>query len=333
MGAIHDTAGGMRDLITEQVACKSGLLLTHNEALTILRRAEYPDLQVFEEADASYVRIRSEDVEDLIITLRHRVGNLRDTETALGKQIQFIQACADKKIDPGPMIKALGEVVDSGKYRSIDKEATEEIVARSGMPENIVADFLFMIAESQDLSTSWTRAKQDEVKWAIPLNDLFQSEHIPADPEVYFDQRYIDYLVSNSEDLERIQWRNFERLTGEFFARRGYDVSLGPGGDDGGIDVRVWIQDAQKMGPPLLVIQCKRHKDTHDVEINTVKAFWTDVEYEGAHRGLIATTSRIAPGGLKVSRARRWPLGFAENKQIQHWVRTMWRHRPLKDAE
>lgn len=96
-----------------------------------------------------------------------------------------------------------------------------------------------------------------------------------------------------------------------------------------GVDVRVWTKGEKLTGPPLLLIQCKRYKDTNDVEIESVKAFWTDVHYEGAYRGLIATTSRVAPGGVATSVGRRWPLGFAEYQQVEHWMKQMWRHSVL----
>jgi hypothetical protein len=56
---------------------------------------------------------------------------------------------------------------------------------------------------------------------------LFEGEHIPDDPTAYLDQRYIDYLAKNSEEMGRIHWRNFERLTTEFFRRLGYELDLG----------------------------------------------------------------------------------------------------------
>ncbi len=179
-----------------------------------------------------------------------------------------------------------------------------------------------------DRSINWLSAETLNLEWAIPLQVLFQSESIPDDPELYLDQRYIDYFVHNGEDLQRMHWRNFERLTSEFFRRCGYEVQLGPGGHDGGVDVRVWPGGSDKAGPPLLLIQCKRQIEGNDVSSVIVKALWSDVEFEGASHGLIATTSRIAPGGIKVSRGRRYPLEFAQHKQVSHWVRTMWRHAP-----
>lgn len=320
----------MRDLITEEIACKAGLLLTDNEARLLLARSEQSELWLFEQPDDAIIRIRPEEIEDVILALRHQIGNVNDTAPAIAKQIQFVQGLTAKGIDASPLIAALDQVVESRKYKVLGKEAADEIEKISGMPRIAVLDLFKMIAECQDLSVSWSDARQIDLTWSIPLRDLFHSENIPADPDAYLDQRYIDYLVNNSEDLERVHWRNFERLTAEFFNRKGYEVEFGPGGGDGGIDVRVWPKQSSKIGPPLLMIQCKRHKDTNDVEIQTVKAFWTDVLYEDAYRGMIATTSRIAPGGIKVSRGRSWPLGFAENKQAQQWVRTMWRHSPSK---
>lgn len=91
--------------------------------------------------------------------------------------------------------------------------------------------------------------------------------------------------------------------------------------------MRVWNKGEKLTGPPLLLIQCKRYKDTNDAEIERVKA--TDVHYEGAYRGLIATTSPVAPGGVATSVGRRWPLGFAEQQQVKRWVKQMWRHSVL----
>jgi restriction system protein len=330
IGHVNDSAGNMRDLITEEVGCKAGLLLTDNEARTLLARSEHSELWLFEQPEDELIRIRPEEVDDIILSLRHQMGNLPDEEPAFTRPLAFVNDLAQKGVDATSLIDGLNQVVRSGKYKTIGIEAADEIKRISGMDDLTVAGFLTSIAEYQDRSVSWFNAEQNDLTWAIPLQDLFQSESIPSDPDAYLDQRYIDFLASNSEDIERMHWRNFERLTAEFFSRKDYVVELGPGGNDGGIDVRVWPKNTGKSGPPLLVIQCKRYEGTNEVEIQTVKAFWTDVLYEDAHRGLVATTSRIAPGGIKTSRARRWPLGFAENKQVHHWVQTMWRHSPLK---
>jgi restriction system protein len=222
---------------------------------------------------------------------------------------------------------------ESGKYTSLTDEATEEIIKLSGAEPLHVYEFLIAISEMQQrkMNFLYSRVRRKEWDGAVALDQLFGGEHIPDDPNVYLDQRYIDFLAENSEDFGQIHWRNFERLTTEFFHRQGYEVDLGKGTKDGGVDVRVWTDKESKVGPPLMLIQCKRYKDV--VGIETVKAFWADVHFEGAEKGLIATTSAVSRDANKLCDVRKWPMSFAESDEVQRWARTMWRLVPDIDEE
>jgi restriction system protein len=329
MGNISGSKRFMRHTISEQVALKSGLLLTTSESHPILKRHGFSDLSILEGSGDDGMRVRPEDVEELIRHLRYLVGDLPDPRHPIAARIELWKEMEIHGVDPHPLLDALKQVTGQGKQFITIKDLADDLAAVCPIRRPYVDRFASVISQTMDRSMQWFQVEEIDTSWAIPLGDLFQTESIPADPETYLDQRYLDFLAKNSEDLQRIHWRNFERLTSEFFRRKGFEVELGPGGDDGGIDVRVWSKGADLEGPPLLLIQCKRHKDTNDVEIETVKAFWTDVHYEGAHRGLIATTARIAPGGIAVSVGRRWPLGFAQHEQVSHWVKQMWRHSNL----
>jgi restriction system protein len=328
MGGISGRAEHFRDLITEEVGCKSGLLLTDPEAHQLLLKKEHDEADLFDTDRDQMIRFRPEDIEDIVLNLRHQIGELPDTRYGAYNRIIWMKTLMKQGINVAPIYEAFGKVVESKKYKVLGEEAAAEIVQMSGMSELLVAQFLMHVAAQMDRSMNWFSAEAVDVQWAIPLRAVFASETIPDDPEQYLDQRYIDYFAQNGEDLQQMHWRNFERLTAEFFNRHGYEVQLGPGGNDGGVDIRVWPAGSGRNGPPLLLIQCKRQTDGNDVSAITVKALWSDVNFEGAKHGLIATTSRIAPGGIKVSRARKWPLGFAEHKQVSHWARTMWRHAP-----
>jgi restriction system protein len=329
MGNITIEVGDLRDLITEEIGCKAGLLLTDREAREVLRRAQHSEAGLFAGKRKRMVRMRPEEIDNVIVHLRYRIGDLSDSLPPAAGRIRWLVTMHEQGIDLSPIYAAFKAVVESKKYTIIGEEAAEEMIQLSQMPEILVYEFLHHTANQMNRSVSWFQARTVDLSWAIPLRCVFESETIPDDPELYLDQRYIDYFVLNGEDLARMHWRNFERLTAEFFKRKGFEVQLGPGTKDGGIDVRIWPANSEKCGPPLMLIQCKRYKATNDVAIETVKAFWTDVIYEGAQHGLIATTSRIAPDGIKTSRARKWPLGFMENKQVSRWVKTMWRHSPI----
>jgi len=329
VGNISSSKRFMRDTISEQIALKSGLLLTISECSTVLRRHAYPDISVFEGAGDNGMRVRPEDVEELIRHLRYFIGDLPDPRHPIAIRIELWKAMEKDGVDPSPLIKALRDLTGAGKQFVSVHDLADEIGVICNIDRSYVERFAAVVSETMDRSVQWFQVEEIDTSWALPLGELFQAENIPADPETYLDQRYLDYLAQNSEDLHSIHWRNFERLTTEFFSRKGFEVELGPGGDDGGVDVRVWNKETKLTGPPLLLIQCKRYKQTNDVEIDSVKAFWTDVHYEGAYRGLVATTSRVAPGGIATSVGRRWPLGFAEHEQVSNWVKQMWRHSVL----
>jgi restriction system protein len=148
---------------------------------------------------------------------------------------------------------------------------------------------------------------------------------VPSDSSKYLDQEFINYLKENTQDLDRIHWRNFERLVAEFFNKVGYHVKLGPGTNDGGIDIRVWADHNSSEGPPLMLIQCKRYSKGNQVSVDTVKAFYSDVIHEEAGVGLIATTSSLASGGKKVINVRGYNISIAESEEIKKMVYEMWR--------
>jgi restriction system protein len=128
--------------------------------------------------------------------------------------------------------------------------------------------------------------------------------------------------------MEKMHWRNFERLATEFFHRLGYEVELGPGTKDGGRDIRIWTDKDARSGPPMLLVQCKRYKPGNVVGVETIKALWADVSFEGAEKGMIATTSTVSRGGQRLSEVRKWPMSFAQAGDVQRWARSMWRHAP-----
>ena len=101
------------------------------------------------------------------------------------------------------------------------------------------------------------------VNWADTrdLDELFRSERPRGPHGDYFDQRFVNFLAANFESIDKINWRQFEGLAGEYFARAGFAVELGPGRGDGGVDIRLWPSEVSAHGTPAAVlVQCKRQK-------------------------------------------------------------------------
>ena len=156
---------------------------------------------------------------------------------------------------------------------------------------------------------------------AIALSELFKSEKLPVEQNRFFDQRFINYLESQPDKLDAMHWRQFEGMTAEWFQRQGYNVELGPGRSDGGVDVRLWNPDCPLGAPPTVIVQCKRQKDK--VAKVVVKGLYADLLHEQANAGMVVTTSDLAPGAANDVSARAYPITTANHQEVRRWIEAM----------
>ena len=146
--------------------------------------------------------------------------------------------------------------------------------------------------------TEWQNVEQ--------LDTLFSSKECKPEYGKFIDQRFINYLRANTEKIDTMHWRKFEQLTAEYFDRNGYRVELGSGQNDDGIDIRIWKENGNdKSELPHCIIQCKRQK--RKIEKTVVKGLYADIEFAGAKRGLLVTTSELSRGAKRTIRIRSYP--------------------------
>ncbi|MGN9786859.1 restriction endonuclease [Nonomuraea sp. ZG12] len=157
---------------------------------------------------------------------------------------------------------------------------------------------------------------------SLELAELFKSESATATYGRFFDQRFIDYLAANFDQLGQINWRKFEALTAEHFHRQGFEVELGAGRNDNGVDLRIWESGAQgEDAAPTIIVQCKREKKK--IEKVVVKALAADVAWEGARQGLLVATAEWLPGAREVVKTRRYPVREVNPAALKEWLMTM----------
>ena len=313
------------DAASEQVAITAGLLLTDSDLFKILEAGPMADVcELLQQPDSEWFLVRPELLQDIVRVLRAGVGNLPDASPGYESGDKYLEE-ARREGDVSRILDSFNSVMADWKGKELDAEFAQRVAEDCGEALTAVCDVMLAIGEQLDRDTfrSPSVADWDGVQ---PLSDLYLGEAIPGDDNVFLDQKFIDFLAANEANLDAIHWRNFERLTAEFFQREEYDVLLGPGSKDGGVDVRVWPFGQQSKGPPLMLIQCKRHKTGSLVKLEYVKALWTDVVFEEAQKGLIATTSRVSPEGKKIAQARGYNLSFAESETVKEWVQSMWRY-------
>jgi restriction system protein len=321
MGAIIFSIREYFDAITETVAIKSGLLLTNAETTKILKQEFNGEFLDADDLD-TIIRVRADEIEYHIQWVRISIGNL--PETSMGPMLAspILMPWIKKGYDA---LKTMDIFVDvykkSGGITSDAKTVIRNVQEQIDVPEKLIIDIALLLAEQQ-FRSSYIAPKKVTLDGATPLAKLFSCEL--HGKEGFMDQAFLDYLAVNSENLEYIHWRNFEKLCAEYFSRQGFKIILGPGSNDGGVDIRAFSE--KDPNQPLLLIQCKRHHKKNIVDIPTVKAFYSDVAYEKAKHGIIATTAYIAPGGKKVTDARNYPLSFAESEVVKQWAKSMWRY-------
>ncbi|EFD66088.1 conserved hypothetical protein [Streptomyces lividans TK24] len=160
-----------------------------------------------------------------------------------------------------------------------------------------------------------------EVVWrdSLALAELFDSESTTATYGKFFDQRFIDYLAANFDQIGEINWRKFEALTAEYFDRQGYEVELGAGRNDNGVDLRIWESGTRgDDSAPTIIVQCKREKQK--IQKVVVKALAADVRWEGAEQGLLVATADWLLGAREVVKTRSYPVSEVNRTALKEWL-------------
>ena len=311
------------DSASELVGIKSGILLNRFDISKILLEKYNDDFLKSDKLD-SLVRLGSDVITNMIVQLRRKLGNLpmqSPTQKDYLVMREYLIKTGDMTISGLPSVGFHFIHENPG----ITKEELAEKIKNSEKIDLRLATAAANIALEMEDTDIVMKAPAD---WDgfTPLSDIFDTEIKPKDDLDFIEQKFIDYLAVNGHEIENIHWRNFERFCAEYFKRQGYVVVLGPGTNDGGIDIRVF-KEKSSTSSPFILIQCKRYKGEHKVTIETVKAFYSDVLFEGANEGVIATTGHIASGGKKVCQARKYNITFTEKDNVSKWATNMWTHK------
>ena len=313
----------------ERAGFKSGLALTREEIVEHLGTEDPVSPAILSLADEP-IPLRAHEIEDAFQRLLHRLGCIDSDFVGHGPTLLDIKYQADPERHQyfEQVLRLLGEThFDKGKFAlgdGFDKDAFYALVAAQ-LPHaaGAIAFELVELIERSERASPWDWYSARHVEWEdlVQLRGLFTSESLVTQHGAFLDQRFIDYLAANFLRIEDMNWRKFEGLAAEFFTRSGYFVDIGPGRNDGGVDVRAWKPGAQLIEPPVVLIQCKRQKEK--VGKVVVKALWADVVEENATSGLIVTSSALTPGADTVRRARGYPIQVADRSTLRAWLDQM----------
>jgi restriction system protein len=275
--AISFSLRNLYDSATEIVGIKSGLLLNYTQVSKFLLKSH--DLSFQPDNLEKIIRIHSSDFEELVIHLRQSIGNLPNeirSKKANNYIFNFFQRKQNDIATIGLIQKQIFEYI-----KNFPDASPEYIGIFVSFSNNFDQEFCISVAtqlkETIDLNCIIPSVKEWNDR--TELSKLFECEL--NSKNTYLEQKFIDYLAVNGDEIETIHWRNFERLCAEYFKKEGYEVVLGSGTNDGGVDIRAYSEN-NKI--PDFLIQCKRYKKENKVSIETVKSFYSDVLFEGAKK-------------------------------------------------
>ena len=165
--------------------------------------------------------------------------------------------------NPQKIAKRTSRLLIPGRYRSLRARPSSEIATISGQRTPTSSSSRRRRSEFGRGRTSLNeRGSMCLGRCRARLTGSSRANTSPTTRPCILDQRYIDYLARTARRCGRCTGATRTPRQRSFSGRQKYEVDLGPGTKDGGVDVRVWTDKEAKAGPPLMLIQCKRTKDT-----------------------------------------------------------------------
>lgn len=310
----------------DRVGYKSGLALTRDELIQHMDSTD-PLINIMSKYSDQPAPLRSDNIEDTFQLVLYRLGTIPRPFVGHAPTILDLEFRTDENRRRllSDILRDLGSFHLSNGRHFLGRDFNEDaffrlIYEKHSVPGLKIAKNLISLTRESEEASPWPWIKCRQVDWGneVELRALFDSESLQTPHGQFIDQRFIDYLERNHPKLDEMNWRKFEGLTAEYFSRNGFEVEIGPGRDDGGVDVRVWNAGQKNQYPPVTLIQCKRQK--HKIDKVIVKSLWADVVDENANSGLIVTTSSLSPGADKVRRARSYPIDCANRANITSWL-------------
>lgn len=107
---------------------------------------------------------------------------------------------------------------------------------------------------------------------------------------------------ASAAGLNEMTWSEFEMLVGEYFRRKGYEVTeTGGSGSDGGVDLEL------KKDKETFLVQCKQWR-AYKVSVNTVRELYGVMAARGATGGFVVTSGRFTDGAMAFAAGRNIEL-------------------------
>jgi restriction system protein len=136
----------------------------------------------------------------------------------------------------------------------------------------------------------------------------------------------LDRILTGGIRLDGLHWREFEELIADLLAKDGWDVELGPGRNDSGVDLLA-KKDLGESGPVAAVWQAKKLNNGNKVDVSTVRELADTRHEHGVSKAVIATTTYLTRGALQRVEKDKYLLAKVDRDDLLAWMERVLRDR------
>jgi hypothetical protein len=182
-----------------------------------------------------------------------------------------------------------------------------------------------LMVDNPDINNFFARhAPPENAEALVTAQQLLQDAEASRVVRVSIEEineELIRYLAANPSKMREMSPRKFEELVADMFRNQGFDVTLTPSSNDGGMDIVAVQRDG--IGTVMVIVECKRYAENRRVGVEIARGLFGVVEQRRATRGIIATTSFFTRGAVDFRNTVPYRLGLADftalTKEIEEW--------------
>lgn len=211
---------------------------------------------------------------------------------------------------------AVNLVTDGSLYMALNGHYGDEIITSFENlfektnffyePENYYSYNFFY--EDDELDKKLTELNQ----WPWVCKLLEESYH-EINEELY------SFLAKDEKYLQKLDWRSFEKLLDGIFKNQGFRTELGPGQNDGGIDLKLYNRDG--VGEIVTYVQAKRYDNKYPIKLEAVAALYGVMNIDNVENGIFITSSTYLPSARKFADKTKSKLQLKDSKDVIQWCK------------
>ncbi|MDE2980453.1 MAG: restriction endonuclease [Gemmatimonadota bacterium] len=126
-----------------------------------------------------------------------------------------------------------------------------------------------------------------------------------------------EHLSSRPGDMAKLDWRAFEKIVASLLESQGYDVQLGSGRSDGGVDIQLLQRDP--IGDIVTYVQVKRFRKDRPVRLGTVQALYGAAMADNVTKTMLVTTSRYLPSAKRFAERDNVRMELYVSTDVRKW--------------